>query len=284
MVLSIAQRAHLDSSVSHHASSRAPRRRRLRMESHAISRASGDFPIDWQRAREDAARTLASIDWSRRDIVVWVPGTDSSSIHPRFAQAVADAGRGRSMSVVRMHHQASWNMRPSVATGIATMKLVLAGIAAHGGDHRVVLAGESQGAWIIGEAIVDPMLRRVVDRAVLLGHPWLAAHHYDDGHDPDVRVINNPGDLVTIPVTGDPGRGLDAMVAVYTLQWSRLPLVLRAMLENPVHGAKLISNLRFAIPVLKHLWKNPHDYGEHMQSVATFLLEEGQSTARTRPV
>ncbi len=277
-------RAHPDQPLPHPAALVHRARRTRRLASMPISRATGEFPVDWQRARSDASRTLASIDWSRSDIVVWVPGTDSSIIHPQFAQSMRDAARGRSLTLVRMHHQASWNMRPSVATGIATMRLVLAGIAAHGGNHRVMLAGESQGAWIIGEALADPLLRAAVDRAVLLGHPWLAAHQYADGHDPDVRVINNPGDLVTIPVTGDPGRGLDAMVAVYTLQWARFPLVARAMLENPVHAVKLISNLRFAIPVLKHLWKNPHDYGDQMQDVAQFLLRSGQQPARKRPV
>ncbi len=238
-----------------------------------ISRASGAFPVDWNQARRNAQRTLASIDWSQRDIVLWVPGTSQASVNPAFAQAVASAWSGSDVSVSRVHYAANWNIRPSVATGIATMRLVLAGIAAHTGQHRVMLAGESQGAWVIGEAIADPTLRRVIDRAVLLGHPWLAAHQYLDGRDQGVRVLNNSGDLITIPMSGDPARGLEAMIAVHTLQFGQLPLVVRSMIENPRLGMKLIGTVRYAIPGLRNLWKNPHDYADRMAEAVGFLRD-----------
>lgn len=245
--------------------------------------------MDWAQATRDAQRTLAGIDWSKRDIVLWVPGTSQSSVQPSFAREVAASWPSSDVSLARVHYQASWNIRPSVATGIATMRLVLAGIAAHTGNHRVMLAGESQGAWIIGEAIADPALRRVVDRAVLLGHPWLAAHQYVDGHDPGVQVLNNFGDLVTLPLNGDPTRGLDAMVAIHTGQLSKLPLVVRSVVENPQQGWKLLGTLRFAIPGIRSLWKNPHDYSDRMREAVGFLRDHrpvsyGRSHTAVRPM
>lgn len=242
-----------------------------------VSRASGPFPVDWVRAHADARRTLDQINWAQRDVVIWVPGTGSKIIHPAFEDTVRGSWTDGRVSLVRMHHEASWNMRPSVATGIATMKLVLAGIAAHGGDHRIMLAGESQGAWIIGEAMADPMLRRVVSRAFLLGHPWLATHHYDDKHDPDVRVINNDGDLVTMSIKGDSealARGLDAMVAIYTGRVWKLPLVISSLLANPIHGWKLISSIKFALPGANKRWQNPHHYDRHMKEAVAFLRSD----------
>ncbi len=239
-------------------------------ETISISKAGGAFPIDWVRANADARETLNAIDFSQRDLVIWVPGSGSGDkVHPKFEDAVRSAWSDGRVSLARMRYSATWNIRPSVATGIATLKLVLAGIAAHGGNHRVLVAGESQGAWAIGEAIADPRLRRVVDRAVLFGHPWLGRHEYASGQDSGVRVYNHANDLVTLKFNGDPGRGLDAMSAVFTVKLWKLPLVIRAMAENPKHGLMLLSTIQYALP-----WKSsqsPHNYGKHMVEGVAFL-------------
>lgn len=236
-----------------------------------ISRAGGEWTVDWERAHADAQKVLDAIDFSKRDIVIWVPGTSSHGPHRDFEAAVRDAWRGEGTNLVALEYEATWHLRRSVPTGIATLRLVLEGIRARGGDHRVLLSGESQGAWIIGETIADPAVGRVVDRAILLGHPWLAAHQYAAGQDPRVRVINHDGDQVTLPVRGDATVGLDAMIAIRTLQLSRIGDVVRALAANPAHGVLMLKSIAFAVPLLKALLRNPHVYGGEMTRAVEFL-------------
>ena len=243
-----------------------------------VSRADGPWEVDWARARADAERVLAQIDWSRRDIVIWVPGTSNDRVHPDFETAVHDSwttlpegGAG----LILMGYEASWHLRRSLPTGIATMMIVLERLreelAKRGGDHRVLLGGESQGAWIIGEALRDGGYSDVVDRAILMGHPWLAATQYADGQDPRVAVVNNDGDQVTMPVKGDVTRGLDAMIAIRTLDLAKAGDVLGALKDNPAQGVSLLKSILFQVPVLKHLIRDPHKYGHHMTRAVEFL-------------
>jgi hypothetical protein len=232
---------------------------------------TGEWTVDWERAHADAQQVLDAIDFSKRDIVIWAPGTSNDGPHPGFEAAVRDSYRGVGSNLVALRYEATWHLRRSLPTGIATMRLVLEGITARGGDHRVLLSGESQGAWIIGEVMADPAVSSVVDRAVLLGHPWLAAHQYDRGQDARVRVINNQGDQVTLPVKGSIAAGLDAMIAIRTLKLNELGTVVKALARNANHGVLLLKSLVFAVPGLKSLLKNPHDYGGEMTRAVEFL-------------
>lgn len=235
-----------------------------------ISIAGGDWPVDTYRAHHDAKLLLDGIDWTKRDIVVWVPGTSNHTIHRGFETAVREGWLNADVSLNRMEYEASWNMRPSTATGVETLRLILAGIAAQGGNHRVLLAGESQGAWIIGEAMADPMLKHVVDRAVLLGHPFLAKHHYEDGKDPRVIEINHRHDQVSQEVKGDPAKALDAMVAIHQMQIGKIGTVLGALAANPFHGVLLLgTGMRALLP--KGWIVDPHDYTGDMPRVVEFL-------------
>ncbi len=234
-------------------------------------RVGGEWTPDLMRAQYDATSLLNSIDWTQRDIVIWVPGTSNHSTHPDFEKAVRSSWGNGGVSLSRMEYEASWNMRPSVATGVATLKLVLAGIAAHGGNHRVMLAGESQGAWIIGEAAADPLLRPVIDRAILMGHPFVAAHHYDAGQDPDIVEVNHRGDQVATPIRGNVDNAFDAMLAIHQLQVWKLPAVVAAVAQNPIHGWMLLMSAIRALPGAKLLLRNPHDYGKQMTGAVEFL-------------
>lgn len=245
-----------------------------------FSRAAGPWTVEWERAHADAQKVLDSIDFSRRDIVIWVPGTDATSVHHDFAQAMRYQFDAESPALVHMQYEASWSLRRSVPTGLATMKLVLEGIRqrlAQRGDaaqHRVLLAGESQGAWIIGEAIADPKVGPVVSRVALMGHPWLAAHHYDRGQDPRVREINHLSDQIAMKVSGDPGVGLDAMIAVRTgvlFQGNNLMTLMKAVLANPIHGVLLLQNQLREIPVLRPILHDPHKYSVEMPRLVNFL-------------
>lgn len=235
-----------------------------------ISKAGGDWKVDTARAHQDARDALNAIDWSKKDIVIWVPGTSNHAIHSGFEAAVRASWKNGDVSLSRIEYEATWNMRPSVATGVETLRLVLAGIAAHGGNHKVMLAGESQGAWLIGEAMADPMLKNVVDRAVLLGHPFLAEHQYPDGADPRVLTINHKNDQVAEPVKGNLDIALDAMCSIHTGNVKDFPKLIPAILQNPRHGVLLLGSLvRWGIP--KGWVVEPHDYNPDMTRTIEYL-------------
>ncbi len=246
----------------------APRPKEIKLPG-TISRAGGSWTVDSARAIHDAQWALNAIDWTKRDIVIWVPGTSNHTIHRRFEQSVQDSWKGAA-SLVRLEYEATWHMRRSMPTGIATLRLVLAGIAAHGGNHRVMLAGESQGAWIIGETLADPMMRRTVSRAVLMGHPWHAAHHYDDGHDHDIAEINHDQDMVAMPVKGDVTKAFDALIALNTLQLNKVGLILGALAANAQHGALLLTSALRAT-LLRGVLADPHDYTNDMRRAVEYL-------------
>jgi hypothetical protein len=271
-----------------------------RIELGTFSRAGGEWNVEWERAHVDARALLDSIDFSRRDIVIWVPGTSGSGVHHDFGLAVRDLyGRGGDVSLVAMPYEASWELRRSLPTGLATFKLVLEGIRqrlAQLPAHlrpRILVSGESQGAWIIGESMADPRLGRVVDRAVLAGHPWLAKTQYLDGHDPRVRVINHLGDQITLPVAGDAGVGVDAMAAVRTGRLkTSIGTVAKAILANPLHGVLLLHTFARDVPWLRPYLRDPHYYVADMPRMVRYLrtgtldpTDEDLSDARNgRPV
>lgn len=260
----------------------------------ALSAAGGAFEVDWARAHADAERVLAGIDFSRHDIVIWATGTNQHVVRAEFEDAVLGSQDAADTSLVKLEYKSSWHLRRSLPTGVATLKLVLEGIAqrlkGREGEHDVLLGGESQGAWVIGEALADPAFGGIVDRAILLGHPWLAQHQYIDGHDPRVRVINHSGDQIAMPVKGDPTIGLDAMIAVKTLQLSKLGTIVKGIGANPLHGWLVLKGMLSGLPVLDLVIRNAHDYSGDMSRAAEYLLAgtepiaQGVHAAHTAPL
>ncbi len=250
-----------------------------RLELGTFSRAGGSWNVDWAEARADAIRTLRSIDFAQRDIVIWAPGTDGKGVHTDFKNAVNGIYHGRDVSLTHLHYDASWDLRSSLPTGLATMKLVLEGIrqrlaAMPAAERpRVLLGGLSQGAWIIGEAIADPRVGSVVTRAITAGHPWLAKTQYTNGHDPRVRVINHNGDQITMTVKGDAGVGMDAMAAVKTGKFGeQFGTVVKAILANPLQGVLLLHTMvRDSAPWLRPYLRDAHVYGGDMWRMVDYL-------------
>jgi hypothetical protein len=253
-----------------------------RVELGTFSKAQGPWTVDWKRARRAARAALDAIDFSRPEVIVWIPGTDASSVHHDFRQAVdyvyGNGHRGASLS--HMPYEASWELRSSLPTGLATMKLMLEGIRQRleamppSRRPKIRLAGLSQGAWIIGEALADPRAGAVVDRAVLAGHPWLAKTQYLDGHDPRVRVINHRGDQIAMEVHGDIGVGMDAMSAVKTgALGANIGKVARSILANPIHGVLLLEGYAREIPWLRPFLRDPHVYGMEMPRLVRYLKD-----------
>src|SRR4051812_36804331 len=53
-----------------------------------FSRAEGPWQVDWRRAHTDAQAALDAIDFSKPEIMLWIPGTDGKGVLPVFDRAV----------------------------------------------------------------------------------------------------------------------------------------------------------------------------------------------------
>lgn len=250
-----------------------------RPDAAAIRAARLDAPgtPDLQRARADAERTLASIDFSKPHVSLWVPATGSHAIPRTWRDAIEHREDGARTSLALVDYPANANFNDSVATGMETLRLVLAGIAERGGHHRVTLAGHSQGAWVIGDAIDTPELARSIDRAVLYGHPAPARVDWAAAGDPNVRQVDDPADPFTFALDG----GRDALRAIDELHDGRTasgaPLevgdyverigrLAKTALANPQLSAYLIGK-----HVLPHDSPDPHHYDDEYAEGVRFL-------------
>ncbi|MBC7644395.1 MAG: hypothetical protein H7123_04655 [Thermoleophilia bacterium] len=160
---------------------------------------------DHALAAKNAAAAIAQIDWSKPDIVLWMPGTNAHVSSGNWDRHIErdKALFPHGASAVTLDYPATIDFVPSVSTGMESLRLVLAEIARHsdvGSPHRVMLGGHSQGAWIIGDAMATPEVHAMVDRAVLFGNPGLAQRHYGDGSDAKVIELDDGKDPVAYPV------------------------------------------------------------------------------------
>lgn len=230
---------------------------------------------DHAAARRIADQTLAALDFRRRDLIIYVPGTDEHAVNGTFAGAVGAEWSQRDVSMAALPYEASYRLRASVSTGIEALRLVLDAISRRGGTHRVFLTGWSQGGWVIGETLTDPRLRRVVTRAAFGGHPGVANTHYEDGRDPSVLEINHDGDGVAATPTGGRDQAIDAITLARSTgirTFGDVGTVLGAALANLAPLAMIaMSLLRINFPVLQLVSTEPHLYEPEMARVATFL-------------
>lgn len=233
--------------------------------------AAGPWPVDAARAQADAQRVLNSIDFTKRDIVIWVPGAGGHAPDAAFADAFHAAWHDGTASLTHLEYEATSNLRASVATGLATLKIVLAAIAARGAHHRVMLAGQHQGAWLIGEALADPKLRPVVHRAVLFGHPALAKTHWDDGRDPAVLEHNHPSDHTSRSLSGAADAALDGAVALRRRQFWRLGAIGDALAGQLHMVPAMVANALRALPGVRAVLPSPLDYTDRMAGAVEFL-------------
>jgi hypothetical protein len=238
----------------------------------------GEWPIDQEAAKRYADRTLRSLDLSKPVVVLWVSGTanpkkgEFPQIAPAFANAVYREFQDGNAGLGLMRYESSWNMRSSISTGVETLRLVLRGLKRR--HKQVLLAGESQGAWVISEALKDPVAHSAITRAALWGHPAVAATHFEDGHDPQVLETNHKWDHVSRPISGDRALAMEALIALESdMSLAKVPLLARALIANPVSGAlALMSNLRDHLPLpIRVMIPEHHNYSEDFLRGVEFL-------------
>lgn len=216
-------------------------------------------------------QVLSQIDWSRRDIVLWMPGTSESHVPDPMRRAVVSAFDG--VVPVAVPYEASWSLTQSVADGAEKLAAVLREIESRGGRHRVFLAGQSQGAWAISEVMSRPGTSDSVERAVLFGHPSFAAHHdHAFRHGDRILEINHSADSVSTPLSGDAQAGLRAFegIAEGKVRGNVRPLLSLAV-KNPGYLGKVLLGQRYRLPLVGERYPDPHVYTSDMAAGAAYL-------------
>ncbi len=207
------------------------------------------------------AAILRAIDWSAPRIVIYVRGTSERDVRPEIRAAFQAELPG--VPLHQVEYQASWRFDESVPDGAAVLRGVLEGIARRRRPgQQVLLAGESQGAWVISAVLAHPALARHVTRTVLWGAPAAAPMDFADGHDPRVREYNNAGDVVTM----DFGMRANTMLTGAITRFARrdvlggvLPILGYAV-TNPAALGALLAAQAWRVPLLGKLMPSPHGY------------------------
>ena len=204
--------------------------------------------------------------------MLWAQQTSASGSKPIKASFAREVQRalGRRISLVRIESAATVEFTKNVATGAAALRMVLAAIAARAGRRAVVFGGLSQGSWVASEVFADPRYRALVARAVLFGHPGVAARHFaGEPSASNILEVNHPDDQVTARVTGDPQVPMDAMSFATKPSLGTLPGVLRMLVGNPAFiGHELLSLGHLLLP---GVIRGPHDYDSEMGTGVAFL-------------
>jgi hypothetical protein len=230
---------------------------------------------DIEQATFDAAQVLGRIDWSQRDILLVVPGTGDRGLLREQHEEIAKAWPRGGVTVAFVDYDTTWNFTRSVPQGMETLRKVLAGIAAHGGGHRVLLVGQSQGALLIGEAMREPAVRDMVTRASILGHPWISRTEYKPGTDPKVWEHTNADDPLASHIVGPAKQAVEAISkllqgdivgaapAFLTQGWFNIP--------QAVNTA--IWAVRGKMGVPHWLMHDPHSYVDWYAPALAFLRD-----------
>lgn len=209
---------------------------------------------------ERVAAILRRIPAGSQRVVIWVRGTNDRSMRPDVRAAFDREMPGE--QILEIDYEASWRFAESVPDGAAVLRGVLEALARRRPRPQVMLAGESQGAWVISTALEDPSLAQVVTRAVLWGAPAAAPVDFADRHDPRVHEINHPGDIVTMDLGDAANQRLVSSIdklAHRRYLAGLLPIVTFGLTHPAVLG-RLIRAQLWRIPGLGSKFPSPHGY------------------------
>ncbi|MCB0877507.1 MAG: hypothetical protein KDC46_00800 [Thermoleophilia bacterium] len=225
------------------------------------------------QARAERDATIAAIDRSADDIVVWVPGTMRRRIPSEFAQGITDAFDGRRVSLVKLPTHPDYQIVQGVADSAEAVRLIVRDLdEQRRPGQRILLAGESQGAWALEVAMQDPAVRDAIDRAVVWGNPGLQPHQYAGAGDGKMLEITDELDVVGRPVNGDPTLVTDALMNVMDGDAAQAWRWLAIGVNNP-HSSYLLATSGLRLQTPGGFGRDPHNYREFMGTAARFLSD-----------
>jgi hypothetical protein len=226
---------------------------------------------------------LSKIDWTNPRIVIWGPGTSEYWIKEPFDDAVHAFAPNQHIAMIP--YESTWLFSESVPDGVAVLTGVLKAIHRIDPSRKVLLAGESQGAWIVGNVLADKSVSGMIERASLWGHPGAAKHY--PGHVPHspakplnytpdgrVREVDNASDVVTAPLGDQTDQVMGAVEAFARRQFvPAIEVFAHYAVENPGVVKELLRSQLWRLPGFASKdGANPHDYDADMVRGVRFLI------------
>jgi hypothetical protein len=217
--------------------------------------------------------TLDDLDRTADDLVIWVPGTMRGRIPGAFSDGVKQAFQGRDVSLVKLPTHPDYQIVQGVADSAESVRQIVRELdATRKPGQRILLAGESQGAWSLGIALQDPDVRDAVDRSVVWGNPGLQPHQFDGAGDGRMLELSDELDVVGRPVYGNPTLLTDALSGFMdgdVSQAWRLP----AIAVNNGHSTTLLLRTAGRLLTPGGYDRDPHNHREFMGAAARFLAD-----------
>ncbi|MCW2925889.1 MAG: hypothetical protein JWM98_3293 [Thermoleophilia bacterium] len=227
---------------------------------------------DMARAKLEADRTYDALDRSKPNLVVWVPGTMRPNTPGEFRDGV-QAAMGDAASLVNMPNRPDYQVQQGVADTSNALRLLLTRLEAERRPgQRILLAGESQGAWAMEVALQDPALAKVVDRAVVWGNPGVSPHQHDGAGDGKWLEMSEELDVVGRSLEGSGPMMLDGLTKVFDGDVSQVWRVPATMINNP-HETELIAVTGLRLLTPGGYERDPHNYREFEGVAARFLAD-----------
>jgi hypothetical protein len=227
---------------------------------------------DMARAQLEARETLSQLDTNARDIVIWVPGTMRPFTPYEFKDGV-NAAFAEDVSQANMPARPDYQIPQGIADTSAALHIVLTKLAAERRPgQRILLAGESQGAWAMSYALQDPKLDAIVDRAVVWGNPGVSPHQYAGAGDGKWLEFSDEMDVVGRQLEGDAPMMLDGLTNTFDGHVGQAWRVPATMINNPFETG-LITRTGVRLLTPGGFDRDPHNYREFMGAAARFLAD-----------
>lgn len=239
-------------------------------------KASNDYIKRIGGAEQIPPVKIPQIDFSKDVIVVWVPGTNDRNIPKVFLREINTAFKNS--TVVLSDYVATWNFSVSIPHGVFTLAAILNHIKKNKKKNaKVFLAGQSQGALVVGEAMAKKEYFSLVNRAVLFSHPGVSKHHYEGAS--KVVEFNNQYDVTTFEwgqSDEDKEKIIRAVDEFMTGDLTKALYLLKVGFKNPLDAAWLgISSLRLLpVPIFKGI-PAFHDVSDEDYRRAINYLRDG---------
>jgi len=225
-----------------------------------------------ERAQLEARTTLAGIDRTKDDIVIWVPGTMRYRTPGPFTDGLK-AWMGDSMSLVNMPARPDYQIPQGVADTSVALKIVLDDLTrTKRPGQRILLSGESQGAWALSKVMNEPKYEAMVDRAVIWGNPGVSPYQFDGVGTEKLMEMSDDLDIVSRSEEGDAPMMLEGLLNVADGHWSQVWRVPGTMINNPAETYAIArTGIRLVIP--GGYERETHNYREFMNAAARFLSD-----------